>query len=71
MSNRVSVTILLPASQAETLLHAAKCAALLDDQGRVVMDHFILARDPRPLEGVLDPPLKQVQTFFEAEFNGA
>lgn len=72
---RTPITILLPEAQAQALQHAAHCAGMLDGAGRVVMNHFILARDPAPLEALsqqrIKPDLKPVQTLFEAEFNGA
>jgi hypothetical protein len=71
MSNRVAVTLLLPAIQANALLYAARCAGTLDSEGRVRMDHFILARDAAPLDALEKAPSRPVQTMFEAEFNGA
>lgn len=71
LSNRRAVTILLPEPQAQALLHAADCAGMRDTQGRVVMDHFILARDPAPLEALSKALSKPVQRLFEAQFNGA
>ncbi len=75
MTGRIAITLLLPPVQARALLHAADCAGMRDAEGRVVMDHFILARAAEPLTAhesaiktTLQPP---VQRVLEGTFNGA
>lgn len=71
MTERIAVTVYLPKAQAEGLLNGAACAGMIDAEGRVVMDHFILARDPAPLEAVSKPIQTPVETVLEGTFNGA
>jgi inorganic pyrophosphatase len=66
--NRTPVTILLPTPLAKALTMAASCAGTLDGEGRVVMDHIILARPDSALARAEMPSLEH---YPQALFNGA
>jgi hypothetical protein len=68
MTDRTPITLLLPDHLAKALTMAASCAGTLDTEGRVVMDHFILARPGGALD-TWGPPT--VEHYFQDHFNGA
>jgi hypothetical protein len=65
---RTPVTLLLPDRLAKALTMAANCAGTLDAEGRVVMDHFILALPGSALPRQETPA---VEHYFQDHFNGA
>jgi hypothetical protein len=65
---RSAITFLLPSHLAFALTQAAKCAGTLDAEGRIVMDHIILAK---PDSALATQHLQPSEPRSEAHFNGA
>lgn len=63
---------MLPEAHARAILSAAACAARLDAEGRVVLDHLVLVPPPKsPPVSRKTPSKTPSQMLLEAHFNGA